>query len=82
MKTLSASEAKNCFGKLLDLAKSEPVQIEKKGRTVTVMLSIEEYERLSALEAEVWGLKAEKAKEEGFIGITESENLLEELLNA
>jgi len=40
MKTLSASEAKNCFGKLLDLAKSEPVHIEKKGRTVTVMLLI------------------------------------------
>lgn len=82
MKILSASEAKNRFGKLLDLARREPVQIEKQGRTVTVMLSIEEYERLSALESEILGLKAQEAKEEGFIGIKESEDLLDELLNA
>lgn len=82
MKTLTASEAKNRFGKLLDLARREVVQIEKKGRKVAVMLSIEEYERLLALEDEIWGLKAEKAQKNGFIGLAESKKLLEELLNA
>jgi len=47
MKTLTASEAKNRFGMLLDLARHEPVLIEKQGRQVAVMLSVEEYERLS-----------------------------------
>ncbi len=82
MKTLRASEAKNRFGELLDLARREPVQIAKKGRNVAVVLSIEEFERLSDLEDELLAIKAEKARQEGFIGISESEALLEELLNA
>ncbi len=82
MKTLGASEAKNRFGELLDLARREPVQIAKKGRNVAVVLSIEEFERLSNLEDELLAIKAEKARQEGFIGISESEALLEELLNA
>ena len=79
MKTLGASEAKNRFGELLDLARREPVQIAKKGRNVAVVLSIEEFERLSNLEDEFLAIKAEKARQEGFIGISESEALLEEL---
>ena len=82
MKTLGASEAKNHFGKLLDLARREPIQIAKKGRNVAVVISIEEFERLSELEDELLAIKAEKARQEGFIGISESEALLEELLNA
>ncbi len=82
MKTLGASEAKNHFGKLLDLARREPIQIAKKGRNVAVVISIEEFERLSELEDELLAIKAEKAQQEGFIGISESEALLEELLNA
>ena len=82
MKTLGASEAKNRFGELLDVARREPVQITKKGRNVAVVLSIEEFERLSDLEDELLAFKAEKAQQEGFLGTTESEALLEELLNA
>ena len=82
MKTLGASEAKNRFGELLDVARREPVQITKKGRNVAVVLSIEEFERLSDLEDELLAFKAEKAQQEGFLGTTGSEALLEELLNA
>jgi prevent-host-death family protein len=46
MKSMSAKEAKNGFGLLLDTARAEPVVIEKHGRAVVVALSIEEYERL------------------------------------
>jgi prevent-host-death family protein len=46
MKTMSAKDAKNAFGLLLDTARAEPVSIEKHGRPVVVVLSVEEYERL------------------------------------
>ncbi len=47
MKSMSAKEAKNGFGLLLDTARAEPVVIEKHGRPVVVVLSTEEYERLT-----------------------------------
>jgi prevent-host-death family protein len=47
MKSMSAKDAKNAFGFLLDTARAEPVAIEKHGRPVVVVLSVEEYERLT-----------------------------------
>ena len=82
MKTLEASEAKNRFDELIDLTGTEPIQIAKEGRKVAVVISIEEFERRSQLEEELLAIKAEQAPQEGFIGISESEALLEELLNA
>lgn len=46
MKSMSAKDAKNAFGLLIDMARAEPVYIEKHGRPVVVVLSVEEYERL------------------------------------
>lgn len=46
MRTVSALDAKNRFGQLLDAAQREPVTVTKKGRPATVMLSIEDYERM------------------------------------
>lgn len=51
MKTLAAKSAKYGFGKLIDLARAEPVAVSKHGRAVVVVMSVEEYERLSAIEA-------------------------------
>lgn len=48
MQSMSARDAKNSFGKLIDMARAEPVAIEKHGRTVVVVLSIESYEMLQA----------------------------------
>ncbi len=47
MKTMSAREAKNGFGLMIDTARAEPVRIEKHGRGVVVVVSVEEYGRLS-----------------------------------
>lgn len=47
MKTMSAKEAKNAFGLLIDTARAEPVMIEKHGRGVVVVLAVEEYEKLT-----------------------------------
>ena len=46
MKIMSAKDAKNAFGRLIDTAIAEPVMVEKHGRGVVVVLSVEEYERL------------------------------------
>lgn len=48
MHRMSARDAKNGFGRLIDLARAEPVAIEKYGRSVVVVLSAEEYERLTS----------------------------------
>ena len=43
MTTIAATDAKNRFGELLEAIHREPVEIAKKGRTVAVVLSIEDY---------------------------------------
>ena len=47
MKTLSAREAKNAFGLMIDTARAEPVLIEKHGRGVVMVIAVQEYERLT-----------------------------------
>ena len=54
--TLSASEAKTHFGRLLDNAQREPVTIEKNGRPFAVMLSKHDYDEL---QAELQNLRSE-----------------------
>lgn len=49
MQSLSAKDAKYGFGRLIDLARSEPVVVEKHGRPVVVVMAVEEYERLLGL---------------------------------
>jgi prevent-host-death family protein len=51
MHSLSAREAKYNFGRLIDTARAAPVVIEKHGRPVVVVLSVEEYERLKAIDS-------------------------------
>jgi len=48
MQSMSARDAKNGFGRLMDLARAEPISVEKYGRPVVVVMAIEEYERLTA----------------------------------
>jgi len=73
---ITATEVKNHFGEYLEGAISEPVVIEKTGRPVVVMLSVKEYERLTALEDAYWAEKALKAEKTGYVGKTESVKFL------
>ena len=50
METLSAKDAKYGFGRLIDLARAEPVAVAKHGRPVVVVMAVEEYEQLKALD--------------------------------
>jgi prevent-host-death family protein len=50
MQTLSAKDAKYGFGRLIDLARASPVAVAKHGRPVVVVVAVEEFERLRALD--------------------------------
>ena len=82
MQVTTARDAKNRFGQLLDDARVEPVAIEKHGRPVAVLMSLEEFERLEALEDAWWAEQAAKAEQGGTIGTEGSDQLLRDLLNA
>ncbi|KRB01303.1 hypothetical protein ASD83_07275 [Devosia sp. Root685] len=46
MAEISATEAKNKFGQVLEMAQAGPVRIQKNGRDVAVVLSPEQYAAL------------------------------------
>jgi prevent-host-death family protein len=48
MKTMTALEAKNSFGKLLDASQREPVMVTKQSRPVAALLSIHDIEELAS----------------------------------
>ena len=50
MKAMSTKEAKNAFGRLIDIARAQPVTIEEHGRGVVVVMAIEAYKQLLRLE--------------------------------
>lgn len=73
MRTVTATEAKQGFAGVIDLAAREPVVIRRQKRDVAVLLSMEEYERLTRLNVSEFqrfcdavGEKAERA------GLTEA----------
>jgi prevent-host-death family protein len=87
MHKISATEAKNKFGEVLDNAlQSGPISITRKDRPVGVLLAFESYlkleHRLEELEDLVWGLRAKEAHQEGHLSEAESEALMGDLLNA
>ncbi|MBS0469485.1 MAG: type II toxin-antitoxin system Phd/YefM family antitoxin [Proteobacteria bacterium] len=65
MKTMSAKDAKNSFGLLLDQARAEPVQVEKHGRPVVVVMSVEEFEKLSSARTRGRQISERQRPEEG-----------------
>ena len=65
MKTMSAKDAKNSFGLLLDQARAEPVQVEKHGRPVVVVMSVEAFEKLSSARTRGRQISERQRPEEG-----------------
>lgn len=43
MAAITATDAKNKFGQVLEMAQAEPVRIQKNGRDVAIVLSPEQY---------------------------------------
>ncbi len=52
MKKIASTKAKSNFGELLDTAQREPVTIEKQGRPVAVVVSIEDFKKSELLKIE------------------------------
>ncbi|BBC22943.1 prevent-host-death family protein [Pseudanabaena sp. ABRG5-3] len=80
MQIVSATEAKQSFGAVIDKAQREPVMIRKQNRDVAVIMSIEDYQRITRINIQEFqqfrdqiGKKAQK------LGLTEDK--LNELLN-
>ncbi|MCB1742054.1 MAG: type II toxin-antitoxin system Phd/YefM family antitoxin [Gammaproteobacteria bacterium] len=79
MKTISAIEAKNRFGQLLEAAQREPVTVTKQGRPAAVVLSVEDYERMrGAARASLLESVRRMQQEAAAAGLTEE--VLDELL--
>jgi prevent-host-death family protein len=82
MVTANATEMRNKFGRYLERTLVEPVIIEKTGRQVAVLLSIEEYNRLTRLEDAYWGELALEAQKEERASREDVARLLERARNA
>lgn len=50
MRTFTAAEAKNKFREMVDMARSARVAITKYDRALLVVMAVEEFERLQALD--------------------------------
>jgi len=66
---ISATEAKQALAKVLDTVQREPVMIRKQKRDVAVVLSVHEYEKLTAINLEEFekfcDIVGQKAKKKG-----------------
>jgi len=71
---VTAKDAKYCFGMLIDLARVRPVAPTKHGRSVIVLIVVEEHERLKALgeSVPVPPAKPNQERKEFFVGATSS----------
>lgn len=64
MESLSANEAKTHFGDLLLKVQREPVQINRNGKAVAVVLSVDDYQNLESLKIQYLKMRVEQAKED------------------
>lgn len=76
MKTLAAKDAKNGFGRMLDMARREPVAIERNGRAVAVVVAIENYEQWEALEDAYWAARAKEGEASGLLSPEKAQKAL------
>ena len=72
MKKITATDAKNRLGAILDDAQREPVVIQRQERDVAVVMSIEEFERMRSANVRAFlDLRNEVAAEAKRNGLTE-----------
>ncbi|MDI9818068.1 MULTISPECIES: type II toxin-antitoxin system Phd/YefM family antitoxin [unclassified Legionella] len=82
MESLSANEAKTHFGDLLLKVQREPVQINRNGKAVAVVLSVDDYLNLESLKMQYLKTRVDQAKEDVAAGrIIEGDVFFNDLLN-
>ena len=84
MKSITASDARRRFGRLLETVQREPVTITKNGRVAAVVISASDNELTSAmegfLEERQWRERVADAERGGYIGVEESGRIMSEAL--
>jgi prevent-host-death family protein len=70
MDALTANEAKTQFGDMLLKAQRAPIQINKNGKPVAVVISMDEYESIEALKLRLLQSRATQAKVDINVGNT------------
>jgi PHD/YefM family antitoxin component YafN of YafNO toxin-antitoxin module len=81
MLKITVTELKGRLDEYFVEAETEAITIIHPTGKSIVMLSIEEYERLQALDDADWGERAKKASEEGYVSMEETGRWLAERLN-
>ncbi|EOV9617282.1 type II toxin-antitoxin system Phd/YefM family antitoxin [Cronobacter dublinensis] len=82
MQTLTANEAKTQFGNLLLMAQREPVQINRNGKPVAVVISAQEYAEIDSLKRQLLKAKLERAKQDIDHGrLTDGEDYFRQLMD-
>ena len=80
MQTLSANVAKTQFGDLLLKVQRAPIQINKNGKAVAVVISVDEYKSIEALKLRLLQSRATKAKDDIYNGnMVDGESFFDEL---
>ena len=81
MKAVTANEAKTQFGDMLMSVQRAPVQINKNGKPVAVMVSMDDYEQMEDLKIQMLKERVQRAKTEIEAGATiEGDAFFDELL--
>lgn len=70
MQSLTANEAKIHFGDLLIKAQREPIQINRNGKAIAIVLSIDDYRCLEALKIQQLKTRVKQAKSDIAAGLT------------
>jgi prevent-host-death family protein len=82
MVNVTSKEAKDRFGIVMDAARREPITVTKHKRPSVVIVSVERYAELEALEDKVWAAKALEAEKSGYLSEDESEAFIQGIMNA
>ena len=82
MDSLSANEAKSQFGDMLLKAQRAPVQINKNGKPIAVVMSMDEYEGIDAMKLRLLQARVDKTKTDIQAGNTVDGNLFFEALES
>jgi len=81
METLTANKAKTHFGEMLMKVQKAPVQIDKNGKPVAVVVSIEDYEATEKIKLQLLQQRAKQAKIDIANGdVVEGNQFIEKLL--
>jgi prevent-host-death family protein len=81
MEALSANEAKTHFGDLLLKVQREPVQINRNGKAVAIVISIDDYLNFETLKMQQLKNRVEQAKDDIVAGrISDGAVLFDHLL--